>query len=280
MCNAIKILSIAALAASVLASCSGDGDKERADALLVEINQSLEAGDYAKALALMDTIDRHYPAQIEARRQVTALRPRGIEKETLAMMTSADSAIAFAQADLQTLELLMKHIPGDDLEGYYVVADAYSPSFINTTGVEARVNDADYTYYIVAQTIGRRQGIAAVELMGTDGASARSESIPADSERRFEIEGSESAVFIPEEVEALGQWASEAGDLASARIITGKGAVDIGLKGAQRSAFGTAWRYADARRRLYDATARRTMLERRLQIARDQIANHTPTEDQ
>lgn len=275
MCNATKFLAIAALAASTLVSC-GDPDKDKVDGLLVEINQSLEAGDYNKALALMDTIDQHYPQQIEARRQVTALRPKGIEKQTLAMMASADSAIVFAQADLEGLESLMKHIPGDDLEGYYVVAAAYNPAFINTTGVEARVNDADYTYYIVAQTIGKRQGISAVELNAESGASMQSDAIPADSERRFDIEGSESAVFIPEEVEALGQWAQDAGNLTSARIITAKGGVDVKLKGAQQSAFGTAWRYADARRRLYDATNRRAMLERRLQIARDQIAATAP----
>lgn len=273
MYNAIKYLAIAAVAASALASCSGDEDKERVEGLLVEINQSLEAGDYANALALMDTIDQRYPSQIEARRQVTALRPRGIEKETLAMMAAADSAIAFAQADLQGLEPKMKHIPGDELEGYYVAADAYNPSFINTTGVEARVNDADFTYYIVAQTIGRRQGITAVELKSAAGATAQSDAIPAGSERRFEIEGSESAVFIPEEVDRLGEWAQAAGQIASARIVTAKGGVDVKLKGGQQSGFATAWQYADARRRLYDATNRRAMLERRLQIARDQIAN-------
>jgi len=276
MYNAIKYLAIAAIAVSALASCSGDEDKEKVDGLLVEINQSLETGDYAKALALMDTIDQHYPAQVEARRQLISLRPKGIEKETLAMMAASDSAIAFAQADLQGLEAKMKHISGDDLEGYYVVADAYNPAFINTTGVEARVNDADFTYYVVAQTIGKRQGIRAVELKAANGATAQSDAIPADSERRFEIEGSESAVFIPEEVESLGEWAQSAGPIGSARIITSKGGVDVKLKGGQQSAFAIAWQYADARRRLFDATNRRAMLERRLQIARDQIANTAP----
>ncbi|MCM1451496.1 MAG: hypothetical protein NC102_04520 [Clostridium sp.] len=278
MYNAIKRLALAALIAASMAAC-GDEEKEKADAILVEISQSLEAGDYAKALALMDTIDQHYPSQIEARRQVISLRPIGIEKETLAMMAAADSAIAFAQADLQGLEAKMKHVSGDDLEGYYVPADAFNPSFINSTGVEARVNDADFTFYVVAQTMGRSHGIRAVELSSADGGRYESESIPADSERRFTIEGSESAVFIPEEVEGLGQWTLSAGPITAARILTSKGAVDVKIKGPQQRAFATAWQYADARGRLQQASRRRAMLEQRLQIARDQIANTSTSTD-
>lgn len=250
-----------------------DPNQIAAQDLYERATAAYEKGDAMLAKSLLDSIDQKYNEQLEVRRLATTLRPKAIEKMTIQQIAATDSMLAQASLDAAALEPLMKHIPGGELEGYYVVADAYNPSFINTTGIEGRVNDDNLLYYMVAQNRGKAIGINAIQLTA-DGGQCRSELIPAGSPRVDIVEGGEIATFLAEEVDALGQWASE-NTVKGATIVGAKGNAKVKLSEKQAAALGTAWKYANAKNRERQARIVREKLERQLQIARDQIAKTT-----
>jgi len=272
MSNAVNKTVLALLAAASIASCSTENpQKKEAEQLLAQINNEYAAGNYTQALALMDTLDTRYHDQLEARREVTAIRPKAIEKATIERIAEADNLIAAATAEIDSLSPMMRHISGDDLDGYYVVAEAYDPTFINRNGIEPRVNDADFRYYVVAQSKSKKIGLNQVALNSTS-EQVQTPVIPETSERVISLEGSEMASFLPEESDTLGRWA--AGHIVSGATLMGsKSHVAVKLSQKQAGAFATAWRFANAKQRLRSALILREKLDRQLQTARDHIAN-------
>lgn len=283
MCNAVNKYVAMALSAIVVMSCSKENpDKKAAEGLLTQIESQIEIGNYQQAMLLMDSVDRTYRDQIDIRKKVTALRPKAIEAVTLEQISSTDSIIAFAQAEIDRLSPLMKHIADEDLkEGKYVVADTYKANIMNTTTIEPRVNDYDYSFYIVANCYGKKIGISQISLSSAEGEFA-SEPIPSTSSRRMEVETSEIATFLPEEVADLGEWASNNySKITGANIIGTKDNLKVKLTPQQASAFATAWNFSKENQKLKNVVALRIKLDRQLQVARDQIANTTvyPSEE-
>lgn len=277
MCNAVNKYAIMALSAIAIVSCSKENpDKKAAEGLLTQIESQIEIGNYQQAMQLMDSVDHAYRDQIDVRKKVTALRPKAIEAVTLEQISSTDSIIAFSQAEIDRLTPLMKHIGDDDLkEGKYVVADTYNANIMNSTTIEPRVNDYDYSFYIVANCYGKKIGINQISLSTSDGEFA-SEPIPASSARRMEVETSEIATFLPEEVANIGEWAAENySKITGATIIGSKDNLKVKLTPQQAAAFATAWNFSRENQKLKNAVALRIKLDRQLQVARDQIANTT-----
>lgn len=272
MWNASKTMIAMALVA--LASCSGDDpDKKAAQELLDEITLDMEAGRAEHALELMDTLNTKYGSQIELRKQAMAMRPAAIEAVTIGRIQSADSIIAVSTLEIEALKDLFEHVPGDDLEGYYIVKDAKGNFLGAPAAVEPRVNDDNMMFYIVAQTRTRNGHISQV-VLNTATEQCESEAIPAGSARVVDLEGSEMATFLPEEVDALGAWAAEHADqIKGAMIYTASGHKAVALTPAQARAFGTAWKYANAKQRNRQARILREKLDRQLQMARDYAVN-------
>lgn len=273
MCNAIsKSLAIAACVLA-LASCGGNDDKDKAEALLTEVEQQLAAGNPDQALVLMDSLDSAYPAEIETRRKLLALRPQAMEATLVRQMQAADSIRAFAQAELDQITPLMRHVPGKaPIDGHYVVANASKGDIMGKTTFEPRVDDDNLLFFIVANNAGRPIGISRVQLTSEDGACESKDINPA---LVVVVEGKEAARFSPESVADLGQWASEQPAITGGAIIASNGKqVNVKFTKAEAEAFATAWRFAVLSRKVKDATALYLKLNNQLQVARDQGANH------
>lgn len=273
MCNAIsKSLAITACAL-VLASCGGNDDKEKAEALLQEAQQELAAGNTEQALVLMDSLDSAYPAEIDTRKKLLALRPQAMEAKLVQQMQDADSIRAYAQAELDKITPLMRHVPGNaPIDGHYVVANASKGDFMAKTTFEPRVDDDNYLFFIVANNAGRPIGISRVELVSPDGRCV-SEAINPDLV--LTVEGKEGARFSPESVAALGQWASEQPTITGGSILASNGKqVNVKFSKAEAETFATAWRFATLSRKVKDSTALYLKLNNQLQVARDQRANN------
>lgn len=281
MCNAIsKPLAIAACAlAMAFAACSGNEDKEKAEALLQQVEQSLADGDADQAQALMDSLDMAYPAEIETRKKLLSLRPKAMETKLMQQMQAADSIRACAEAELEQLTPLMRHIPGKaPIDGYYVVDAASKGSLMDKTAFEPRVDDGNLQFYIVASNAGRPIGITRVQLTA-DGGQCESQDInPA---LVLTVEGKEAANFSPQSVAELGQWAAGQQAITGGAIIGNGGkALPVKFSRAQADAFAIAWRYAELRRKAQDAQSLYLNLNRQLQVARDQAANQIDMENQ
>ena len=271
-------LLVIAAAAAVLTSCSGSNTEAIAAAERVEhARELINQGRPECALSELDSVDSLYPSQIAARRLAAALRPKAIARLTESKIVTADSLIAATQAELAGMDALFRHVSGGELEGYYVPATEPKGAFTSTTGVQPRVNDADFRFYIVASNTGRAVGIRRLAVT-VDGERVVSGSIPAGSSRSQRVEGSEIATFLPEEVDSLGsRFYAATGTAALPAAIEGdKGNAKITISPRAAKAIATAWRYGYLKQRLRSAMMLREKLDRQLQIARDQAANTAP----
>lgn len=268
------LLPLAAGAAILIHSCSStDPDAQAAQARVDGARELISTGHYAEALAELDSVDALYPRQITARREGAGLRPLAIAHLAERKIQSTDSLIAVTQAELATLDGEFRHVDGGELEGYYIPRTEPSTPFTSGTGIQPRVNDADFRFYLVASNTRGTVGISRLRL-NVAGQDIASLPIPPGSSRSLTLEGSEIATFLPEEVDSLGQRVFDAGGQIGAAALEGaKGSVKINVTPRQAAAIATAWRYGHLKQQLRSALILREKLDRQLQIARDQAAN-------
>lgn len=268
-------------AAMLVCSCSStDPDAQAAQQRLSVAKELMDKGQFTQALAELDSVDALYPAQIDVRHQVAALRPHAIAHLTEQRIQSADSLIAATQQELASLEDEFTHVDGGGLEGYYLPKGETAAGFTNTTAIQPRVNDSDFRFYIVASNTRGPVGISRLVLT-VDGHEVASGAIPAGNDRSSRLEGSEIASFLPEEVDSLGACVYDArGSISAATLEGAKGKVKVTVTPRQAKGIATAWRYGTLKQSLRSALILREKLDRQLQIARDQVANSDPDPDE
>jgi hypothetical protein len=94
------------------------------------------------------------------------------------------------------------------------------------------------------------------------------------------VEGSELLSFTQEEMADAALWVENHANLTECTINGSKGQSSVKITPKDRQAFVDAWHYAQALQTLRQSSIRREKLERRLQTARDHIANlYTPEEE-
>lgn len=271
-------LILAAACAVALVSCDSQAtrDREAAQALVEQARQNIDSGNYENAIALIDSIDRAYPSQVECRRSAIPMRATAMKGYSEQRLMQTDSLVTVLQASIGEFTDVMHHVKGDgDLDGYYVVNTAYNPEFASSPGMQVRVSDLDYSFYIVASSGEKRIGVTQIVLSSPEGAKA-SAAIPDDSPRAGDIDafGSDIASFRSEEVAELAAWAADNTSAINRLVIKGSlGEVETKLSSAQVSAIATAWRFADIASRLQQALRLKEKLEKQLVLARDQELN-------
>lgn len=267
MCNVISKYIVAALAAALLASC-GDKDKDAAAGLLEQARAEFTADNYNSALATLDTLDARYPAQVEIRRQAMHLRPQVIERLTLRELTSADSLIAVLTLSTDSLRDVLEFVP-DAFEGYYTSRQIKGKVPAEATGLYARMS-TDGVFSVVSSAPKGTQSTSIT--LTTEGSEATTPDVACDGERNDRSRGVEIITFMPLECDTLGHFAS----INLGRPITARwnGAKPHTAKLAEPQARALAEVYGASRSfaALRSAQMRKQMLERRLDIARSQMA--------
>lgn len=269
-----NIIAVAAAAALALASCQGKSESALAADRLVDNAQSLiESGKPAQAIAVLDSLMAQYPTEVEAGRRALTLRPRAIELQTIAEIQTTDSLIAVFSAENETVAPTMKKIDDKDLvEPYYVAASGYDPSFMNSTGIQPRV-DAIGQFYILSSVTGNNLRHNSITIKSSNG-EVSTEPVPYDSDSNYSIDATELVTYSPEACDTIGYFVAQNPDAAYTLVFNGDKGKNITRKltAAQAKGLADAWRYSRSIVKARDLTARKQMLEQRLQIARDQIA--------
>lgn len=280
MYNVISKNSLAFLAAIplVLTACDSQAKQEKkaAQSLVEQVSENLEQQRFETALALIDSLDKAYPQQIESRREAIPLRTKAIKGYSEQRLLQTDSLVTVLQMSIADFQDLMHHVDGDiDLDGYYVVKSAYDPHFSSSTGLQARVSDLDYSFYIVAASNDKKVGVRQI-VLSTPDASKASEAISEGSGRTGDTDkfGADVASFRSEEVADLAAWTAENAARIDRLTIRGTlGDAEVKFTPAQAQAIATAWRFSDIASRLQQALRLKEKLEKQLVLARDQELN-------
>lgn len=264
MYNGICKWALIAATITATAAC-GNSDTDRAAALLESAQASYDAGDYDKAIVLLDSLDNTFPREVAVRKSGMPLKASAIESLTMKAIPVADSVRCAAQIRKDSLEKLFVPVESKyGLEPYYK-ARALKTDGLASTTVRPRVSQ-DGWMYLAVNVNAKNFGLSHLIFKSSDGSTFTTTPIKPD---RIIREGeSESAVFLPEEIEGLGEWLDSHSGKISVEFAgnsTGKNAT---LPEDIICAAKDSHHYALALRQLRQSNIEREKLERRLQIAR------------
>lgn len=265
------------LAALLLASCSEQKEDPQARALLTEATQAFEAKDYNRATILLDSLQKAYISEMGIQREGMMLRPKVIEQLSLLQIAAIDSTNIADNAAMENIKPLLKWVktPGM-IEGYWTDAKSYNPSFMNTTGIEARVSEIGQFYIVSSANPSLKH--TAISVNGP-AASATTPAVPYDGESNYRIDGGEVITFSPEQSDTIG--AAVVRNLAansSAPLtlqFTGGKNKSLKLSAAQAQGIANAYNYSAALIRARDNEVQHKRLEKTIEIARRQAAAAT-----
>lgn len=255
--------------------CSSKSENPDARNLLAMAENDFSSGNYASSIALLDSLQKTFPAETALQREAMAMRPKVIEAEATKALAAVDSTY---NADIETLKSLKTQLkwiktPGM-IEGYWIAPEVYRSDFMNTTGIEARVSEIG-EFYIVSSV--NPAGNLKHQSIGlkTSAGNARTQNVAYDGESNYRIGGAEVITFSPAQSDTIGMVARnavEANQAAGASVIFYgvKGEKSVKISPAVLKGIGKAYAYSAATIRARDLQVERERLNRTIEIARRQ----------
>lgn len=255
--------------------CSSKSENPDARNLLAKAENDFNSGNYASSIALLDSLQKTFPAETALQREAMAMRPKVIEAEATKALAAVDSTY---NADIETLKSLKTQLkwiktPGM-IEGYWIAPEVYRSDFMNTTGIEARVSEIG-EFYIVSSV--NPAGNLKHQSIGlkTSAGNARTQNVAYDGESNYRIGGAEVITFSPAQSDTIGMVARnavQANQAAGASVIFYgvKGEKSVKISPAVLKGIGKAYAYSAATIRARDLQVERERLNRTIEIARRQ----------
>lgn len=255
--------------------CSSKSENPDARNLLAKAENDFNSGNYASSIALLDSLQKTFPAETALQREAMAMRPKVIEAEATKALAAVDSTY---NADIETLKSLKTQLkwiktPGM-IEGYWIAPEVYRSDFMNTTGIEARVSEIG-EFYIVSSV--NPAGNLKHQSIGlkTSAGNARTQNVAYDGESNYRIGGAEVITFSPAQSDTIGMVARnavEANQAAGASVIFYgvKGEKSVKISPAVLKGIGKAYAYSAATIRARDLQVELERLNRTIEIARRQ----------
>lgn len=273
----IKLYTACLIAGLAIAGsgCSSKSENPDARNLLAKAENDFNSGNYASSIALLDSLQKTFPAETALQREAMAMRPKVIEAEATKALAAVDSTY---NADIETLKSLKTQLkwiktPGM-IEGYWIAPEVYRSDFMNTTGIEARVSEIG-EFYIVSSV--NPAGNLKHQSIGlkTSAGNARTQNVAYDGESNYRIGGAEVITFSPAQSDTIGMVARnavEANQAAGASVIFYgvKGEKSVKISPAVLKGIGKAYAYSAATIRARDLQVERERLNRTIVIARRQ----------
>jgi hypothetical protein len=268
----IKRAALGCLTIAALTACNGNNEQTEAQALYDSASAQIENKAYAQALETLDSLDAKYKMQAEIRRKGLNLREKAIEAITMDSISECDLRLAKAKLAVDSLGKFMQHIDGTaGLEGHYTPKAIIKKQLLNASTIEPRVDEQGY-FFIVANVNGKTIGLNSLVFKSSNG-QFTAPSSPVAADRAIKVEDSEVLSFTQEEMAEAADWL-DVNRAVSQCVLTGsKGSVPVKLSQQQVSAIADAWHFAQALQEQRLSSIKREKLERKLQTARDHIAN-------
>ena len=261
MFNAIKSIFIIVLLLSFTA-CKNNSRQETAADILEQARSEKEAKNYPAAIALLDTIDTSYSDCIDARREGSRLRIETRIAQASDSLAVYESARPERQERVDRLSVDFIKIGMQGTDGYYVHNKSFTNEEMNSTGIQARVDDKGY-FFVAVNLSGRKIGLNALRYNDII-------SLPMES---LIVENSEIMSLPQECVTVLSQAIANApeGPL-NLELIGKKGKVPVTLSAKQAESYRQTWIYANAVQDLLKANVRQEKFERLISLLQKQLS--------
>ena len=257
--------------AMFMAACSGGGAADKAKELYNQAEQLDEAGEYQSALALLDSIDRAYPAAVDVRREAMQLRPRVLEKLTVKQLEAADSIAAVDAWHLDSLSTLT-HRVANPVESYIVPSAEGHVNVSTTAGLHARMAP-DGRFYLIASS---PEHISMTSFsLSSEGDAIQAPAVAYDGERNDRSGAVDVITYIEGECQEVGEFILNHRNAPVTVTYNGTRSVSRPLSDAQRKGMADLFETSKLIRARKTQELEKQRLERMLQAVRSQIARTT-----
>lgn len=252
----------------LIASC-GNGDTDKAKALLDEAQDAYNTGNYTLTLELTDSLKKTYPKEIEARRKAMHLTAVATERKLLRELETADSISATLGAMGDSLQQYVKFV-SNPIEGYYIAKGADPMSFTGKTGLQARMTP-NGDFYLMSSLKGKSVKSTSITV-SANGKEATTATVAYDGERNDRSMGGEIITFMGAECDTVGKFISENVDAPITLTFNGQSSYSQPLTPAQAEEIAQLYDYATTIRKFKIATLEKERLTKSLDLARSQAA--------
>lgn len=250
-------------------SCSGSSDSRAAEDTADRATAALEAGDYALALRLADSVRQTWPQAIDTRRRALHITTRATEGLALKKLESADSLLAVLSARADSLKSHVRYI-SNPVEGYYIASGDNPDAVHSTTGLRGRLSPEGDFYLIATLKPGGVKSVS-VTVGGADG-SATTQQVAFDGERNDRSGGLEVITFISAECDSVGRYIYSHTGGPLSLTFNGAGSRTVTIPAESISQIATLYDYYQTMRRARLASVEREKFARTLDLARTQAA--------
>lgn len=272
MFSATKILTATAISFVLFASCSqSDAGEAEARKLLTEAQTALENGDAKLSLSLLDSIDSRFAKYVSVRRDGINLRARAQERYFQRELEMTDSLAAVLAVRVDSIKNTRLRWVNEPMEGYYIAEGSELPP----TGVEGRLTP-EGEFFMVSSLQGHSISHTAVSLSDGTGKSARSADVVYDGEANRRSGANERIYFVGEGIDTVGHFAFENRRGPLTLSFEGNTVYSRPLTAGELENLATVYEYAWSLRQMKVASLRHESFERKLDIARQQVARTTP----
>lgn len=252
-----------------LNSCSGSGDKAKAQALLDSATEAFQNGDYTKALELTDSLRSAYPSEIDIRREALHLSTRATEGLTLKRLETADSLLAVLGVRGDSLSRLVRFVE-NPIEGYYVAGNVKDGNIVGSNGLQARLSPSGDFYMI--SSLKAKQVKSTSVTVECNGERATTSTIAHDGERNDRSMGAEIITFMAPECDTVAVFIAKHVNQPMTLTFNGASAYKMPLPKVQAQNIATLYDYAVTLRRAKLASLEKEKLTRAIDISRAQAA--------
>lgn len=254
---------------TLAATSCGNGDTEKATALLNEAQQAFEANRFETVISLTDSIKNAYPREFDVRREALHLSTKATEGLAVINRQKADSLCAVLAVRGDSLGRLVKFVK-NPIEGYYVGASTEPTKFFGTNGLQARVSP-DGDFYLMSSLKAKKIKSTSIEI-SCDGASAATSTVAHDGERNDRSMGAEVITFISAECDSVGKFIAANADRPLTLTFVGESTYSMPLSEKQAREIALLYDYATTLRRFKVASLEKERLDRTVELARSQAA--------
>jgi hypothetical protein len=281
--KSINILASALTVAGMMlaTSCgSSAGDEKSGELLYQQADSAANAHNFDMALELLDTLKTRYPSLIDLQRKAMALRPKVEEGATIRAIEVNDSLTAYNAYRIDSIlpEFQLMHNPslGDDYD-YYVIKEYATSTLFSRTGVEGRVEPSG-EFKVLSSLTASPAKHTSIALSGAAG-EVTSATIECDGERNYRTNGTEMITFLGAECDTLGNWLNNSMPGGAVKLtFKGEKSYSTALSATDRRSLAEAWLLSSFMKEKSRLNVTRSFLERKLALARDQIARTATTE--
>lgn len=278
------ITAIVVCGTFILTSCGGANNKNsEAELMFANAQAEFDKGAYSQALIELDSLKTKYPSAIEIQKRALHLRTLIDEKTTLDEIKANDSLLAAANQQKQMLGKNFTFIKTKDMvEGYHVLKSASKRPLVQRTGIEARI-DEQGKIYLITLLYGNPVKHTKISVSSATGGEAFSSEIPynGSTNYRFVNEGvsNEMITFRAEQCDTLNSFvAANKGSKLKLNFI-GKKRFSIPLSTTDKNMIADTYDYSNAIINGKKAESQKLYLNKKLEIAREQIKKTQPTQN-